>query len=121
MFRDRIRPWWNLWTKVGLLILAVLVYAAIQPDLIEIAQDLPTLAQQAIGLLILAAILGFIIRDHRQNPHPYNVFLAGGFIAIALAIGGVWSDITAPLAIVFFVAAVISLPVWDFVQYRRAA
>lgn len=118
-----VRLWGN-WRIPVAVVLAMIGYAAIQPYLFAWIESLPVLAQQAIGLLFLAAMSGFSVWYSRETRHPVGIIMAAGYIAIAVAIAGGWPDIGAALALVFFAAAVLSLfggPIWEFVQDRRTA
>lgn len=116
--------WWVNWRKAVLAFTAVLAYAAINPYLMAWLESLPVLAQQAVGLLFLAAMLGFSVWYAWRTRHPFGIFLAAGYTAVALTIAGVWPAVTVPLIWVFLAAAFLSLfagPVRQFVQDRRPA
>lgn len=123
MLTDQINRWWNRRTQI-ILLTAMIGYAAIQPHLRAWLESLPVLTQQAIGLLFLAAMLGFSLWYYWETGHPVGIFLATGYIAIAVAIVGGWPDISAALAFVFLAATTISViggPIRQFIQNRRKA
>lgn len=116
--------WWVNWRRVVLAVTALLAYAAINPYLMAWLESLPILAQKAAGLLFLAAMIGFLVWYHRQHPNLVTLFMIGAYIALGLAIFGVWESVTSPLAMVLVAATFVSLfggLVWRFVQNRRTA